>query len=360
MQKRVGVVLVNYKNYAERFLSECWDSLMAQDYPAQDFEIVIVDNCSSDKSINFLKKFAPAAVVPRGDGNYAAANNAGIKKARELGCELFVLANMDTVFDESWLSELVKTVISNEKNGIAQSKILLYVQKMDSRFRGNDKKEIVNSLGNHLHYLGFGFTDGYGLPDRAIEGYPEIAGYASGCSFIIKKEVIDVIGGYNEDYYMYHDDIELGWKAKLAGYKIVLAPKSVVYHKYEFSRSIQMLYYMERNRYIAVLTFYELKTLLLILPALIAMDLGMLVFSIFNKWFKIKISVYGYFLHPSTWRKISAERKMVKKVRKVRDAEIINNFVGKVEFQEIDNPVLKYFANPIFNFYFAIIKKILG
>ena len=65
---------------------------------------------------------------------------------------------------------------------------------------------------------------------------------------------------------MYHDDLEMGWKAKLAGYKIVLAPKSVCYHKYEFSRSIKMVYYMERNRLITHFSFYELTSILAILP----------------------------------------------------------------------------------------------
>jgi len=345
--KRVGIVLVNYKDYAERFLGECWDSLMAQDFSLELFEVIIVDNCTSKDSVDFLNKFSRAVIVPRTDGNYAAANNAGINKARELGCELFVMANMDTVFERGWLRELVAAVESDEKIGIAQSKILLY------------KEARINSLGNHLHYLGFGFTDGYGLPDRDIAGWPEIAGYASGCSLIIKKEVLDKIGGYIEYYYMYHDDIELGWKTKLAGYKIVLAPRSIVYHKYEFSRSMRMLYYMERNRYIAVLTFYELKTLLLIMPALIVMDLGMLIFSIFNKWFKIKLSVYGYFLRPSSWRKISNERKKIKNVRKVKDGEIIKNFVGKVLFQEIDNPVLRHIANPFFDWYWQAVKILL-
>ena len=68
-----------------------------------------------------------------------------------------------------------------------------------------------------------------------------------GSSFAVKKAVLDKIGGYNEEYYMYHDDLEMGWKAKLAGYKIVLAPKSVCYHKYGFSRSIKMVYYMKRT-----------------------------------------------------------------------------------------------------------------
>ncbi|MCK5459691.1 glycosyltransferase family 2 protein [Candidatus Parcubacteria bacterium] len=353
--KKTAVIIVNYKNYAEKFLRECRDSLRAQNYPKELYQIYIIDNASSEKSRNYLKKNYPEAIIiPREDGNYSAANNAGIKKALEGGCEYFVIANMDAKFDKNWLVELVKAVRSDEKIGIAQSKILLY-PKTEEEW----KKPKINSLGNIIHFLGFGFTKGYNESDYEIKGLPEIKGYASGCSFIVKKEVIDKINGYNEEYYMYHDDMEISWKAKLAGYRIVLAPKSIMRHKYDFARSISMLYYMERNRYIAIFTFYSLPNLLLIFPAAVFMDFGILLYSIANGWFLTKLKVYGYFLKPNSWLKIFKQRQKIKSFREIKDSDIARNFLGEVLFQEIENPVLKYIANPIFNFYWNIVKKIL-
>ena len=353
--KKTAVIIVNYKNYAERFLRECRDSLRAQSYPKDLYQVYIIDNASSDSSRNYLKESYPEAiVVPRKDGNYSAANNAGIKKALEDGCEYFVIANMDAKFDKNWLAELINAVRSDEKIGIAQSKILLY-PKTEEEW----KKPKINSLGNIIHFLGFGFTKGYNEPDYEIKGFPEIKGYASGCSFIVKKEVIDKIGGYNEEYYMYHDDMEIGWKAKLAGYKIVLAPKSIMRHKYDFARSVLMLYYMERNRHIAMLTFYSPRTLLLIFPAAVFMDLGILLYSVPSGWFITKLKVYFYFLKPKSWLKIFKQRQKIKSFREIKDRDIVRSFSGKVLFQEIENPVLKYIANPIFNFYWNIVKKIL-
>lgn len=348
MNKKVAIILINYKDYAERFLADCRDSLRAQNYPKELFKIYIVDNASSVKSRDYLHEhFSEAVIIPRDDGNYAAANNVGLKKAIADGFKYFVNANMDTKFDRNWLKELVKAIENNGNIGLAQSKILLY------------KKNKINSLGNIIHFLGFGFTGGYNQPDREINGYPEIKGYASGCSFIIKKEVLDKIHGYNEELYMYHDDIDIGWKAKLAGYKIVLAPKSIVYHKYSFSRSISMIYYMERNRYIVIFTFYKILTIMLIMPALIVMDLGMFLFSFFNGWFKVKLRVYGYFLKFENWKKIISSRKKIQPMRKIKDKEIIKNFSGKVIFQEIDNPILKHIVNPVFNLYWQIVKRII-
>ncbi|MFA6170867.1 MAG: glycosyltransferase family 2 protein [Patescibacteria group bacterium] len=352
--KKVGIIIVNYKNYAKRFLAECRDSLREQTYPGELIRVYIVDNASSGESRRFIASHFPEVIIiPREDGNYAAANNAGMKRAAEDGCELFVIANMDVKFDKEWLGELVSAVLLEPMAAIAQSKILLYSKKA-----GDLPK--INTLGNISHFLGFGFTSAYYEADRPIEGNPEIKGYASGCSFIIKKMALDKIGGYNEEFFMYHDDMEIGLRAKLAGFKIILVPKSVVYHKYEFSRSVRQLYFMERNRYLVIFMFYKLPTIFLVLPALIAMDLGMLFYSIINGWSGTKISVYKYFFRPASWKKIFSARAKVRAIRKVPDAELLKNFQGRVLFQEIENPILKYIANPIFNLYWKIAKRLIA
>lgn len=365
MPKKVGIILVGYKDYVNRYLNECRDSLRSQNYPKEFYQVYIVDNCSINNCEYVKINYPEAKCTTRPDGNYAAANNLGIKMAKEDGCEYFVIANMDVKFDPNWLAELVKAIESEPAAGIAQSKILKYPLNEEER-----KKPKINSLGNIIHFLGFGFTSGYGEADdgsqkifsakKGITGeYPEIKGYASGCSFIIKKEVLDKIGGYNEEYYMYHDDLELGWKARLAGYNIILAPKSVVYHKYEFFRSVRMLYYMERNRYLVFFTYYRCSTIMLLLPALAAMDAGMWLYSIANGWFFIKLKICGYFLKPSIWSKILKDRKRIKKLRIRKDCEAAEGFAGEVLFQEINNPVLKYIANPAFKLYWKLVYKVI-
>src|SRR5680860_858568 len=126
-KKKVGVVLVNYKDYASTYLSACRDSLRLQDYGNDNFQIYIVDNASSSSSLKAIREIYPEAlIIPRTDGNYCAANNAGFKRAISDGCEYVVTANMDTEMDEAWLSQLVIALASNPGAGIAQSKVLLY------------------------------------------------------------------------------------------------------------------------------------------------------------------------------------------------------------------------------------------
>ncbi|MBI5076840.1 glycosyltransferase family 2 protein [Candidatus Falkowbacteria bacterium] len=353
--KKVAIIIVNYKDYAKKFLVECRDSLRNQSYLKENFCVYIVDNDSSAETRFFITETYPEAkIVVRQDGNYSAANNAGIKKAIDDGCSLFVIANMDTRFDKDWLSELVKASKADDI-GIVQSKILLYPKTDEEK-----RHPLINTIGNKMHFLGFGFTDGYRQKDHEMnESIIEIKGYASGCSLLVKKEVLDKIGIYDEEYYMYHDDIELCWRTKLAGYTIVLAPKSVVYHRYEFSRSVRMLYFMERNRFLAIFSYYKLATIMLILPALIIFEFGMLFFSIIHANLFLRLKIYYYFLKPATWRNILRVRKEVAKVRVTSDRDIIKNFAGKIEFCEIENWILKNLANPVFNFYWFIARKFI-
>jgi len=355
MPKKVGIILINYKDYAERFLAPCRDSLRRQNYPAELTKIYIVDNASTPDSFKYLQASYPEAIVlARDDGNYAAANNLGFKRAKDDGCEYLVAVNMDTEMEPDWLSELVSALENNPAAGIAQSKILLF-----PKTEAEKTQPKINSLGNVIHFLGFGFTSGYGELDHEISGYPEIKGYASGCSFIIRREILDKIGGYNEEYYMYHDDLEVSLKVKLAGYQIILAPRSVIYHKYEFARSTRMVYYMERNRYLTLMIFYPRWLLILIgFPGLI-MDIGMLFFSIVRGWFKEEMKIYVYFFHFKNYDKILAERKKIEAFATKPFTRLAKNFSGKIEFAEIANPILKYLVNPLLNLYWQIVKRII-
>src|SRR3989339_749958 len=309
----VGIIIINYKDYANRFLADCRDSLRTQSFQEEKVRFYIVDNASSKESRNSLKdNFQEAVILPRSDGNYAAANKLGVETALGDGCNYIVIANMDTVFDKNWLRELILAVDSDDRIGVVQSKMLLYPKI---------KKKKKNT--------------------------------------IIKKEVLERIGNYDEEYYMYHDDIEMSWRVKLAGYKIVLAPKSIMYHKYEFSRSVRMLYYMERNRNLIMFHYYRLPTLLLILPMMMVMEAGMILYSIPGKWFLTKMKAIGYFLRPVTWMKITRKRRKINALRRVTDREIIKNFASRIIFQEIENPVLKYIANPIMDLYWQMVKYII-
>ena len=352
MDKKAGIVMINYKDYAKKFLEDAWQSLMLQNYPKDKYDIYIVDNASSEESLSYLKNnYGEAKILTRSDGNYAAANNLGANTAISDGCDYIIICNMDTVFDVNWLKNLVISAKDNKQAGIIQSKILLYNK--------NDKdKKKINTLGNNLHFLGFGLVSHYGEDDDRIKDYSQSFTYASGCSFLIKKELFEEIDGYDESFYMYHDDVELSLKARFLGYDIILSPKSIVYHKYEFSRSIRMLYYMERNRHMTLLVFYDFKTLLLLVPALVFSELALILYSIFESWFLTKLKAYRYFFSFKNIAKIIKQRQKIKKLKKISDKDLFNYLEPKLYFGVKPSLLLKL-VNPFIVLYYKTIKRLI-
>jgi GT2 family glycosyltransferase len=363
--KKIGIILVNYKDYAERFFGDCRDSLRAQNYP--DFKIYIVDNASSEESRKYLKEnFSEAEIIiNKNNDGFAKGNNDGIKAALADGCEYAFLLNMDTVIEPEAISEMIKTAETDEKIGAVQTRLMITLQCHSCESRNLfslDGK--INSLGNITHFLGFGYCLGYGeewdgeksqIANRKSQ--IEIM-YPSGAAVLFKKAALNEVGLLDEEYWMYNEDQEIGWRLWLAGWKCILAPEAVVYHKYEFSRSISKYYWMDRNRILAILECYEIKTLLLILPAFIIMEIGLILFSLQNGSLKEKLKVWQYFLSLKNWQYIKKARARNQNLRKVRDREIAKLITGKIWYQEVGDWKLRL-INPIFNAYWRLVRVVL-
>ena len=344
--------MINYKNYADRFLKDSYESLMKINYPKDNYRLYVVDNVTSPETQARIKELAPNAIVVPSEGNgWGHANNTGVKQAIKDGFDdYFYIVNMDTEFDPECLNESIKAMESDEKIGIVQSKLLLHPPV--------NGEYMLNSRGNSLTFLAFGYCAGDGKKDDVPDKIVDIV-TAAGAGILIRKNVFLEIGMCDESYFMYHDDIEISFKIKLLGYRVVLAPRSVIYHKHEFSRAVRQIFFMERNRMRFMLEFFKLPTLIIIFPAFIFMELGMMPYELINKWFTIKMKVYGYFLSPKNLAQVLSKRKNIQRMRKISDREMLKGVVGIVDFQQIENPVLKYIANPIFNLYWQIIRKLI-
>jgi GT2 family glycosyltransferase len=357
MASTVGIILINYKDYARRFLIDCRDSLRAQKYP--DFQVYLVDNETSEESFSFLQSSFPEAKILRNAKNdgFAKGNNDGIKAALASGCEYVFLLNMDTVIEPNALREMVKAAEADEKIGAVQARLMLASQGHSCEGGNPVLSNKINSLGNATHFLGFGYSVGYGEEWKEINTKYEIM-YPSGAAVLFKKAALAEVGLLDEEYWMYNEDQELGWRLWLAGWKCVLAPDAVVYHKYEFSRSISKYYWMDRNRILAILECYHLSTLILILPAFIVMELGLILFSLQNGSFKEKVKVWQYFLSLKNWQYIAGARLRNQNLRKVRDSEIAKLITGKIWYQEIGDWKLRL-INPVFSVYWFLTRVIL-
>lgn len=349
MDKVALIISPNYKDYAEKYLEACIKSLRKQDYDGQ-IKIFIADNDSSEESFSFLRKTAPEArvIINKDNAGFAKGNNVCLKKAIEEGFEYMILLNMDTEADENFVKEIMKAAKNNNKAGSVQARLMIY---------GEDG--VVNSLGNSTHFLGFGYCLGYRQKYEDHEGLEgKRVMYPSGAAVLLKKEALEKVGLFDEEYWMYNEDQELGWRLLLAGYDNILAPRSFVYHKYEFARSSKQLYWMDRNRILSILFCYRLPTLIMIIPTFVFMEFGLILFSLKSGWFKEKLEVWKYFFSFKNWRYIIKRRKENQKIRKVRDRDISSLISGRLWYQEIDDWKLRL-INPFFDLYWKVAKKLI-
>jgi len=346
--KKVAVIIVNYNG--KKYLPNLFGSIFK--YPPQKagWEIIVVDNNSADGSDLWLIKNYPNLTLLKQEKNlgFAEGNNVGIRYAAQHGFDYVMLLNQDIIVTENYLDRLAETAESDERIAAVQPKIMLYPDK-----------ELVNSAGNIIHFLGFGYTRGHKLPNSKFQITDSQVNYCSGAAVLYKLAVLKKVGLFNGDFFMYHEDLDLGWRLSLAGYQNVINPAAVVYHQYEFSRSIKKFYYMERNRYLTIFQNYRLGTILLILPALVFMELGLFAWSFKNGWWSEKIRVYAYFLNPFNWSRLLRVRKNVQRLRVEKDRAVVRRFSGKIEHQEVNGPLLTSVVNPVFNLYWQVMKNLI-
>lgn len=347
MLKIAIIILVyNGRNYLPSLLS----SLNRQKNNNLKVEIIIVDNNSSDDSIKYIEDNFPEIRIINNERNlgFAEGNNIGIKYALDKEFDFVGLLNQDIIVDENWLEPLIDRLKSSDKIAAVQPKIMHWPEK-----------EKINSYGNILHYLGFGFTSFNGEREEEVKSYPRVINYASGAAVIFKSNALRKVGLFDKSFFMYHEDTDLSLRMKLSGFQIEFVPDSKVFHQYVFSKSIKKFYFIERNRFIILLKFYKILTLIIILPALIFLELGLIIQSLFNGFFLQRLKVYIYFLNPLNLINILRKRFSIQSQRIIKDRDIFKELSGEIKFQEIDNFFLKFIFNPVLRLYKQIIQTII-
>jgi len=363
MSRQTSIIVVSWNH--RRFLKDCAEAVERAGIPEGSARLMIVDNNSSDGTADFIRKELlredgkktkggfPAVFFDNKENlGFAGGNNQAMRKAVEDGDEYVYLLNPDTIAQPGFLEEALKIAEEEEAAGIVQSQLRLHPDTGK-----------INSYGNEIHFLGFGYAGGESLPYDHRDAQKRLKvrdiAYASGAGMLIKVELLKAIGDLDEELFAYHEDLELSWRARLAGYRVLLAPRSIVYHKYEFSRSIKKYYWMERNRLIVSLRCYRPATLLILFPAWLVMEAGLWVFAFRSGWWKEKARTYGYFLLPSSWKKLLRARRRIEKLRVISDREATRLFTGKILFQQMQPTLLTKLANPLFSAYWKLAHLIM-
>ncbi len=344
----VAVVLVHYEDYALKYFERCHQSLKAQSFPADEFTLFVVSNGAFPEADSFVRRISPEARHLSNEKNegWARANNAAVRAALDEGFECIVLLNMDTELDKDWLHHLVRSARERGSGEIIQSKILLH---------GTNR---INSVGNRIHFLGYGYCLGYGKADVNYKNDSHLD-FASGASMLVKAEVFRRIGLFDEEYFLYYDDLEFGWRARLAGFRITLEPSSICYHKYDFSGKIKFLFHLEKNRLLAMMTLTKKRTFLLLFPALaVTQFISGLYFSCKGHFWDIA-SVYGHLTKKKTREYITSKRADIRKIRIHSDASIVRKFSPYFFFAEIQRHRRIKFINSVLSFYWKMVRSFI-
>ncbi|MDP2629780.1 MAG: glycosyltransferase family 2 protein [Candidatus Uhrbacteria bacterium] len=328
-------------------------------YTSASAHLVVVDNGSTDGTLETIERDHPAATVLRNTKNrgYAGGARQGMEYALAHGAHYIAVVNQDIRFADRWLEPLVDCLEKNQQCAAVQPRILLYPDTTK-----------INSYGNATHYLGFGYTLGY---QKNVQEYPcedgkELAS-CSGAAVLFRSSALQRVGLIDEFFFMYYEDADLSWRLRLGGYTLMLSCASTVYHRYEFSRSIQKFYFMERNRLIMMVKNYSARALFLVAPMFIIYEVGMVAYSILATLLhrkdtitlREKLRSYLFFISPRNWKYLITERRKTQRLRTVSDEHIVDIFCDVIGFQDIDNPVLRYIANPMTRVYWAALKRIM-
>lgn len=251
-----SVIVLNYNGV--RYLEQCFHSLEALNYPDDRLELVLVDNASTDGSVEYVRANFPQVRILRNPQNlgFAKANNIGAEQAKG---RYVAFINNDARAHPDWLMELVKSISMEEDVVCVGGKILSW-----------DGSKI-DFIGGALNFYGMGFQPSHGQPNVLNYSASKQILFACGGSMLIERDLFLDCGGFDEDYFAYFEDIDLGWRLWVLGYRVLFVPTAISYHKglgtsrYFASEKRSVLY--ERNALYSAIKNYEEENLLRILPA---------------------------------------------------------------------------------------------
>jgi GT2 family glycosyltransferase len=345
---RLAVVVVTYES--EEFLHDCFGSLRRAITTGFDLEVIAVDNGSRDATVRGIRERFPEVTVVENGRNlgFAAGNNVGIRLALEHRADFVYLLNPDTEVSPGFLLEALAVARERPDAGAVQSLLLLARER-----------DLVNTAGNAIQFLGLGYCTHFRQPATSVPDASAEIAFASGAAVLLRAQALHEAGLFDEELFLYQEDLDLGWRMRLAGWTSLLAPRSIVFHKYEFSRNPEKYYLLERNRALVLLKNLRLRNLLLLAPPLLAGEVGLAAMALRGGWFRQKARAWGHLLTPAAWRHICAGRAVQRSIRRVEDAEIARLWTGEVVFEGLAGPWLDRIANPAMRVVWRLLRPLV-
>ena len=283
-------------------------------------ELVVVDNASPDGTAAAVRAAAPEGLLLEQEANlgFAAGCNIGAAASR---APLLLFLNPDARPEVGCLDALRRVAHERPAWGAWQALVTM------------EDGKTINTAGNVLHYLGMGWAGRCGQPLSSAPDAPSEVGFASGAALLVRREDWDRLGGFDERYFMYGEDLDLGLRLWLAGRGVGVAPAARVEHDYEFTKGGQKWFLLERNRWWTVLGSYPAPVLALVTPPLLLCELAVILLAMRDGWLHEKLRAQMAVLRDL--RSILERRRRIQATRKVSAGEFASRLSA-----DLDSPYL--------------------
>ncbi len=294
---RVTAIVLAYAT--EPWLPRCVEALLASEKAAVD--VIVVDNgCTNDDVENLRGVPGVTVLDPGANLGFAAGCNYGAERATG---DFIALVNNDAIVEPTTIASLVSEA-SAPGVGIAGASVRL-----------SEDPNLINSAGNPMHVLGLSWAGRMGQTEHLTA--PQDVTIASGACQVTSKAHWQRLGGFDPEYFMYHEDAELSIRTWRQGLRVVYVPDAIAVHRYEFSRNSRKFYYIERNRLLLLGTIWGGRSLLVLSPALLSLEAAMFLLSIKQGWVREKVRGWGWL-----WKNrghLRSRRKALKAEKAVSD-----------------------------------------
>lgn len=258
----VSIIVSNHNGLRYGHIVSCLRSVLEVNYP--NLEILVVDNASSDGSVDYLKKVfsseARLRIVENPVNSYSIGLNLGVDAAKST---YLVFLNNDAEVDRNFIGELVKVLEEQPDIGLAQGKLLAYANP-----------KIIDSVGETMDLYASPITIGARQEDDERHNQVFEILSASGSASITRRTMIEWLGGFDPTYTMGYEDMDYGLRVRLSGYKVVFVPGAIVYHKRGATNlkeevRLEVKFHFNKNRIATIIKNYELMNLIRTLPIVV-------------------------------------------------------------------------------------------
>jgi GT2 family glycosyltransferase len=306
------------------------------------WEVVVVDNGAGGEEIDAVAAAGRVTIVrPAENLGFAGGCNLG---ARVAGGESLVFLNPDTVVAPGSLKRLLEP-LDDPEVGIVTARLRLF-----------DQPDLLHAAGTVIHVSGLGWSSGYGTAADGNSAQADVTA-PCGAAMALRADTFRDLGGFHDEFFLYQEDVQLGWRAQMSGRRVVVSSHADVWHDYDFERNDKKRYFMERNRLAFLGTCFSARTLLLLAPLLLATELVMLLLALRQGWLRDKLAGWMWLMRNG--RKLARRRRETQRGRRVHDRDLASLLTAVVDPGMLKVPMFVRALNPLLLVYWTVVRRAL-